>query len=835
MKIFTKPKAGGAVNELPLIAIKDLVLFPHSASPVYIQKSAGLKSVEQAMSGKRQIMLAYFSGDETALKMENLNTVGTVARIVQVMKLPNNSSRILLEGVERGEIQSIHQNDGIFTAKVQSLSLENQLTPDVATRMRALQDNFKTFARDNKKIPRELLQAIGRADNPHNLIDQILSQTGIPYQRKLEFLNQTDTIQRLDDLALELESETEIQSLRKDISKRVKQRMDDNHREFVINEQIKELNKELGKEESDPTGVKELERHFEQADLPEEVQAKVETELKRLKRLQPISPEAGILRGYLEWIADLPWNNFSEDRIDLDEAASILDQDHYNMKEPKDRILDFLAVLQMKQNMKGPILCFVGPPGTGKTSLGKSLARAMGREFVRISLGGVRDEAEIRGHRRTYVGALPGKIIQGLKRAGSSNPVFLLDEIDKLSSDHRGDPSSALLEVLDPEQNKNFVDHYMEVAVDLSKVLFVTTANSLHGIPYPLLDRMEIIQIPGYTSIEKSKIAEGFIIPKQLKEHGLDWADVKFSKEAVKTVIDGYTRESGVRNLEREIAKALRKIARKAVEDGIIPPQEVSDTDIDSGEAEPSETDQADKSDTPQDVSEQDAAEQDGSEPDDAAHPEFKFHVGTRDVKKLLGTRKFDTDILYKDNPAGLVYGMAWTELGGKLLPVEAIILNPEGSGDMTLTGSLGDVMKESARIALSVARKIIEDGVLEVESDIAVKADIHIHVPEGAIPKDGPSAGITLTTALLSIFSGKQLPEFTAMTGEITLTGRILPVGGIKEKVLAAHRNGFKTILLPAKNSKDYEELPPEVKKAVTFHFVEDIHQAISHIFLAE
>ncbi len=876
--------------EYPLIAIKDMVLFPHSAAPIYVQKPAAVKSIEKAMAGKRTIVLAYFHGEDSRLTMENLNQVATLARVVQVMKLPNNSSRVLLEGSDRVRLLSLQEEDGLFIGRTNPIALDNSLNPEVTTRMRALQDSFRSFSRDSKKVPKEILQAIERADNPHTLIDQILSQTGIAFDRKLELLTQTDTTARLDKLALELESEKQVLSLRKDISKRVKQRMDDNHREFVINEQIKELNKELGKAEEDPSGVGELEQRFAGRELPEEVQAKVETEIKRLKRLQPISPEAGILRSYLEWIADLPWDRYSDDRIDIDEAAGILDEDHYDMSEPKNRILDFLSVLQMKQNLKGPILCFVGPPGTGKTSLGKSLARAMGRKFVRISLGGVRDEAEIRGHRRTYVGALPGKIIQGLKKAGSANPVFLLDEIDKLSSDHRGDPSSALLEVLDPEQNKNFTDHYMELAVDLSKVLFVTTANSLDGIPYPLLDRMEIIQIPGYTRIEKRKIAQGFIIPKQIAEHGLDWADIRFSEEALKTIIDHYTRESGVRNLEREIAKVVRKIARKAVEDGKVPvPVEVPEAEAPEASAMPSEPSteifpaSVDDSENDADAEpEPDAApapdadaapdaapdadadaenkaevgaesnensdrasEQDNNqkiEPGETElpaakdisynYPKFAYKVTNGLVPKLLGPEKYDSDLLYEEAPPGLVYGMAWTQLGGKLLPVEAVILNRDGKGEMTLTGSLGDVMKESARIALSLARKILEEAGNDEVANLSHNADVHIHVPAGAIPKDGPSAGITLTSALLSVFTGKTVKHLCAMTGEITLTGRVLPVGGIKEKVLAAHRNGFSTIILPAKNKKDYDELPSEVKRAISFDFAEGIADVQQVIF---
>lgn len=805
MKLFKKPE-GQTIGEdtLPLIAIRDMVLFPHTAAPIYIQKPAALASVEKAMASRRMVLLAYFSGNESELTLENLNAIATKARIVQVMKLPNNSSRVLLEGVQRVTLSAIENNEGHYVGSADELKVDNSLGEETATRMKALQEAFRQLVKESKKIPKEVQQAIDRADNPNMLADQICGQLSLSFPVRLDLLNMRETNARLDKLSVELESELQVMNLKKDISKRVKQRMDDTHREYVINEQIKELNKELGKDEDDPSGLAELERRFGQMHLPEEVRGKADSELKRLKRLQPMSPEAGILRSYLEWIADLPWDRFSEDRIDIEQAQVILDEDHYDMDEPKERILDFLSVLQMKQGLKGPILCFVGPPGTGKTSLGKSLARAMGREFVRISLGGVRDEAEIRGHRRTYVGALPGKIIQGLKKAGTSNPVFLLDEIDKLGRDHRGDPSAALLEVLDPEQNKTFADHYLEVSIDLSRVLFVTTANSLEDIPYPLLDRMEVIQIPGYTRLEKSKIAQGFIIPKQIAEHGLDWADIRISTEAIKTIIDHYTRESGVRSLEREIAKVMRKIARKAVADGKIP-----------GPTQGQEVD--------------------GEAMGNIEYPKFSFVLNNSMVGKFLGPEKFDSDLLYKETPPGLVYGMAWTQIGGKLLPIEAIVLNPSGNGEMTLTGSLGDVMKESARIALSVARHILEDRADSPESVLAQKANIHIHVPAGAIPKDGPSAGITLTCALLSLFRGQAIRDFTAMTGEITLTGRVLPVGGIKEKVLAAHRNGFKLIILPEQNRKDHEKLPQEVKRAIRFEFVEHISQVAESVLATE
>jgi len=512
---------------------------------------------------------------------------------------------------------------------------------------------------------------------------------------------------------------------------------------------------------------------------------RAEKEAGRLSKLQPMSPESGVLRTYLEWFADLPWSNKSEDNRDIDLAERILDEDHYDMKKPKERVLDFLAVRQLQDKAKGPILCFVGPPGTGKTSLGRSVARALNREFIRVSLGGVRDEAEIRGHRKTYVGALPGKIIQSLRKAGTVNPVFLLDEIDKLSNDFRGDPASALLEVLDPEQNSTFMDHYLEVPYDLSRIMFITTANSIHSIPPPLRDRMELIEIPGYTDLEKEQIARKFIIPKQLTENGLAWADVQFQRPAVLSLIRIYTMESGVRNLERQIAGIIRKIAREAVKEGYLP----SDED---------------------------------------PRPQFKVVIAEKSLKKYIGPPLFESDLVYKSTAPGLAHGLAWTEMGGKILPVEVSLL--PGEGKLILTGSLGDVMKESAQIALSFIRSHAED--FELSQDFQKETDIHIHVPQGAIPKDGPSAGITLTAATLSSLTSRPVRPSTAMTGEITLTGRLLAIGGIKEKVLAAYRNNMDTVVMPEENRKDIEELPKEVKSRVSFRFFSTVSDALEFLF---
>jgi ATP-dependent Lon protease len=561
----------------------------------------------------------------------------------------------------------------------------------------------------------------------------------------------------------------------------------------------------LGQEPEDPTGVKELEAKVKEKNLPLEAHEKVLKELHRLEKLQVFSPEAGILRTYAEWFIDLPWNEKTEDNRDIEAASRVMDEDHYGLAKPKDRILDFIAVRQLKEKVKGPILCLVGPPGTGKTSLAQSVARCLGRNFVRMSLGGVRDEAEIRGHRKTYVGALPGKILQSMRKSASKNPVFLLDEIDKMSSDFRGDPASALLEVLDPEQNSTFMDHYLEVSYDLSDVMFITTANSLHNIPYALRDRMEVIEIPGYTEYEKLKIAEGFLLPRQITENGLDWAGINFRSDAVREIIHSYTMESGVRGLEREIAHVIRKIAREAVHKGCTPP--------------------------PAAAPETAERETEASAEQAAASRSFSVTVTAKSIHRYLGNPKFKRSRLYTGSWVGLAYGLAWTEMGGTMLPVEAAVF--EGPAGLILTGHLGDVMKESALTAFSYLKS--QAGSFKLSPDFSRGKDIHIHVPEGAIPKDGPSAGITLTAAMLSALSGVTVNPGFAMTGEITLAGRVLPVGGIKEKVLAAHRNGIMRILLPKENTDDLDELPQEVTRAAEFFFAETILEALKILFPKE
>lgn len=769
-------------KELPLVPLRELVVFPYMVTPFFAGRQATIKAIERALETDRKVFLVCQKTNSESPAEDDLYPVGTSAKILQMLKLPDGTLRVLVEGLERGTINKIISRKDATRIIFTSIGEDRNVDSNIAALMAAARKSFKKYAGFQKKVSQDVLDAIEKAEYPDKLVDLIAANINVEVQKKIEILGVKEVSDRLETLTVIIESENNVLELQNRIQLKVQKKLEQNQKEYFLNEQIRQINKELGNDNNDPSGAKELEKRINEAHPPKEVLAKAESELKRLSRLQPMSPESGVLRTYLEWIADLPWSKKSTDNRDIELAAKILDEDHYNMKKAKERILDFIAVRQLKESMKGPILCLVGPPGTGKTSLGRSIARALDREFVRVSLGGVKDEAEIRGHRKTYVGALPGKVIQSMKKAGTVNPVFLLDEIDKMSSDFRGDPSSALLEVLDPQQNNTFVDHYLEMPYDLSKVMFLTTANSLHTIPYPLLDRMEIIEIPGYTDFEKERIASQFIIPRQLEENGLEWAQIAFQKSAVLNIIRKYTMESGVRNLEREIAAVIRKLARKAVSEGY-------------------------------------------SEKSEEA---FKIVVTSRSLKKYLGNPRFEDDIVYKKNRKGLVYGLAWTEMGGKILPIEASLL--KGTGKLILTGSLGDVMKESAQIALSFIREHYSE--FDLEPDFHEEIDIHIHVPQGAIPKDGPSAGITMTTAMISALTEKMVRPQTAMTGEITLTGRILPIGGVKEKVLAAYRNKMTAVILPEENRKDTEELPSEVLKELDFFYADSIQNAMKILF---
>jgi len=782
MSLLSAFKGRNSKDELPLLPLREFVVFPHTMIPLFITYPAGIKALEEALKRDQRLFAAC---RKDTVNDDVTYQIGTVAHIVQQLKLPDGSYRVVLHGEYRGRIGNISGQDQISLVTVQPIQSPANTEPETAeieALMRAVQRSFTQYAELSKKISTEVLSAVERAENAEKLCNIAANALPFKIEKKIVLLEIDDSKKRLQTLLENLELENEIISLQRKITGKVKSRMEKSQREYILNEQLKEINKELGRDSGDDEFT-ELEKALEAKNPPEEVHAKAKKELNRLKKLQSLSPEAGVLRTYLEWIIDLPWNEVTTDSNDLVLAEEILNRDHYNMKKPKERIIEYLAVRQLTNQIKGPILCFVGPPGTGKTSLGKSVARALGRNFIRISLGGVRDEAEIRGHRKTYVGALPGKIIQSMRKAKSVNPVFLLDEIDKLSSDFRGDPASALLEVLDPEQNSTFTDHYMEVPYDLSRVLFIATANSIHTIPHPLLDRMEVIEIPGYGEEEKLQIAKRFLIPKQLEEHGLSQASIKFQDEAIRDIIRYRTMESGVRGLEREIAHCIRRLAKTAVEQGY-------------GKDKPIGA--------------------------------FKKSIRLNTLETLLGKRKFKHDVVYKEKRIGVCYGLAWTETGGTILPVETVTF--EGSGELIMTGNLGDVMKESARTALSYLRSISPRIDMVVE-DIG-KTDFHIHVPEGAIPKDGPSAGITLAVSLLSTLSQRPVKGGFAMTGELTLTGRVLPIGGLKEKLLAAIRNGMTDVIIPKGNLDDLEELDKDIREALTVHGVEEADEVFELLF---
>ncbi|MDR1099084.1 MAG: endopeptidase La [Treponema sp.] len=781
--------------DFPLLPLRDLVLFPQTMIPLFITYKAGIAAVDAALKRDERLFAACLKdgGEAGVLSGGETHQTGTVVRIVQHLKLPDNTYRVVLQGEYRALISSVQNQQDHLAVKIVPIRPAGTDEPADAERaglIRAIQKSFAQYAELSKKVGAETLAAVERTESPERLGNLIGNTLAVKPEKKLEILKTEGITERLQLVLETLEMENEIFGIQKNISGKVKSRMDKTQREYILHEQLREINKELGKDGGEDD-LSDLERAVEAKGPPEEILAKTRKEIGRLRKLQPFSPEAGVLRGYLEWIADLPWSECSADSGDLAEAERILNEDHFDMRKAKERILEFIAVRELaareqgNARIKGPILCFIGPPGTGKTSLGKSVARALGRRFVRISLGGVRDEAEIRGHRKTYVGALPGKIIQSMRKAETINPVFLLDEIDKLSSDFRGDPASALLEVLDPEQNATFTDHYLEVPFDLSKVLFIATANSLHTIPYPLLDRMEIIEIPGYGELEKLAIAQQFLVPKELEENGLTAAKIDFSDQAILEIERHWTMESGVRGLEREIARCVRRIAREAVtgDYGKTPEKSIAS---------------------------------------------FKKNVLPGDLEKLLGRRKYKNDLVFKEARVGVSYGLAWTETGGTMLPVETIGF--EGNGTLIITGNLGDVMKESARIALSYLRSVRDQYHFRVK-DVG-KTDFHVHVPEGAIPKDGPSAGITLAASFLSTLCGAAPEPGVAMTGELTLTGRILPIGGLKEKLLAAIRNGMKKVLLPGENREDWAELDQEIRAAVAVDFVDTAVEAFNLLF---
>jgi ATP-dependent Lon protease len=744
-------------DTLPVLPLRDVVVYPHMVIPLFVGREKSIVALEQAMKINKQILLlAQKQADVDDPRPKDLYDVGTVATILQLLKLPDGTVKVLVEGVERARVDAITAGE-YFAAQVTPLVDGEQYDEremDVLTR--SVVSQFEQYVKLNRKVPPEILTSLAGIDQPGRLADTVAAHMSLKLDAKQKILEIQDVRGRLEHILALIEGEMDVLQIEKRIRGRVKQQMEKSQREYYLNEQMKAIQKELGEMDDAPNEIAELEKRITRAGMPKEAREKANSELAKLKLMSPMSAEATVVRNYIDWLVKCPWRKRSKVKHDIAAAERVLNEDHYGLEKVKERIVEYLAVQQRVQKLRGPILCLVGPPGVGKTSLGQSIARATNRKFVRMSLGGVRDEAEIRGHRRTYIGSMPGKIVQNMTRAGVRNPLFLLDEVDKMSMDFRGDPSSALLEVLDPEQNSSFNDHYLEVDFDLSEVMFVCTANSLN-IPAPLLDRMEVIRIPGYTEDEKANIARRYLLPKQVRQNGLDEEELRLSDPAILEIIRHYTREAGVRNLEREISK----ICRKAVKELLL--------------------------DTKRKV----------------------VTVTPKSVPKFLGVKRFRYGRAEEKDSIGQVTGLAWTEVGGELLTIESAVV--AGKGKLTHTGQLGEVMQESIQAAMTVVRS--RAGILGLEPDFYQKTDVHIHVPEGATPKDGPSAGIGMCTALVSALTRIPVRSDVAMTGEITLRGEVLPIGGLKEKLLAAHRGGITTVLIPEENVKDLAEIPQNIK----------------------
>ncbi len=762
---------------LPLLALKGVVVLPHTSLALGVGRPKSIRALEQAMEGERLLLLVA-QRDESIEdpKPEDLFRWGTIARVINVGRQPDGVLQVMVEGLVRGKILEFVRTDPYFAVRVEAVEDPTERTVEVEALMRQVTAQFERFARLSRSVPPEAFMAIMGTEEPGKLADLVAQHLPLKLEERQQLL-ELDPSGRLDLLAQILHRELEILELERKIQNRVRKSMEKSQREYYLKEQLKAIQQELGERDERQAEVEEYRKKIEAANLPDYVREKALEELSRLEKMPPMVAEAVVVRTYLDWILSLPWSVRTEDRLDIQEARRILDEDHYGLRKAKDRIIEYLAVRKLSPSTRSPILCFVGPPGVGKTSLGKSIARALGRKFVRVSLGGVRDEAEIRGHRRTYVGALPGRIIQGMKMAGSKNPVFMLDEIDKLGLDFRGDPSAALLEALDPEQNHAFSDHYLELPFDLSEVMFICTANILDTIPPALRDRMEVIRFPGYIEEEKLAIARHFLVPKQLRENGLqDWG-LHFSDEAILRIIREYTREAGVRNLEREIGTICRKVA----------------TQVASGD------------------------------------PHAPRRITHKVLHHYLGPPRFRYGVAEKQDEVGAATGLVWTEAGGDIVTVEVALV--KGSGKLVLTGQLGDVMKESAQAAVSYVRS--RTKWLGADEDWHSKFDVHIHVPAGAQPKDGPSAGITMATALASALTGRPVRKDVAMTGEITLRGKVLPIGGVKEKVIAAHRAGIETVILPKENERDLVEIPEKVRRKLRFKLVEHMDEVLETALL--
>ncbi len=758
---------------LPLLPLRDMVIFPSMVAPLFVGREKSIRAIEESMRKNKVIMMAtQKDARQDDPEPEHIYQTGTVCSIIQMMKMPDGTVKVLVEGKRKAKITHYIPEESYFQVLVEYTVPEAEDKVSVEALTRNVKGSFEKYVKLSKKLPSELLMTVSSIEDYEKLADTIAGHLPLKIEDKQELLETTSLAERLERIYSHLEGEIEILEVEKRIRGRVKKQMEKTQREFYLSEQMKAIKDELGQGDDEKTELAELEEKIKKKGMSKEATEKALRELKRLKMMAPMSAEATVSRTYIDWLIALPWMEKTDDKIDIEGAARILDEDHYGLEKAKERILEYLAIRKLVNKLKGPILCFVGPPGVGKTSLAKSIARALGRKFVRISLGGVRDEAEIRGHRRTYIGALPGKIIQFMKKAGTVNPVFLLDEVDKMSVDFRGDPSAALLEVLDPEQNNTFNDHYLDLDYDLSNVMFITTANTLHAIPPPLRDRMEVIRIPGYTEMEKFHIAKNHLIKKQLEENGLDRYDVTLTNPALMKVIRNYTREAGVRNLEREIASVFRKVAKE--------------------------------------VATQDALK--------------GVKITAAKIRKFLGHEKFRHGEKEEKGLVGIATGLAWTEFGGELLLVEVTIM--PGKGKLTVTGKLGDVMQESSQAAISYVRSRTEQ--LGIDPEFYQKYDVHVHVPEGAIPKDGPSAGITMAVALTSALTKIPMRNDTAMTGEITLRGRVLPIGGLKEKLIAAHRAGIKKVLIPEENYSELEDVPLKIRKALVIKKVAHMDEVL-------
>ena len=750
-------------SKLPLLPVRDIVIFPAMVLPLAVGREKSIKALEEAMSSHRLIFLATQKNVQTEdPSPDDIHRIGTVSEVLQLLKMPDGTLKVLVEGIQRARWTDFRVSDkGYVEVELNILAETAEKTPETEALMRRSLSLFEQYVKLNTRLPMEIFVAVTNIVDPGRLADTIASHLMIKVADKQAILELPVPHERLEKLVEILNAEIEILNIERRIQNRVRSQIEKTQKEYYLTEQMKAIQKELKQKDDYAKELDELRVKIKEAKLPKEASEVADKELVRLEKMMPFSPEATVIRTYLDWLISLPWEVTTKDNLDLKRAQKILDEDHFGLEKPKDRVLEYLAVLKRVQKIKGPILCFIGPPRVGKTSIAKSVARSLGRNFVRISLGGVRDEAEVRGHRRTYIGALPGRIIQSLRKAKSNNPVFILDEIDKMGSDWRGDPSAALLEVLDPEQNYAFADHYLDVDFDLSKVMFITTANTLYNIPTTLLDRLEVIRFSGYTTDEKVQIAQKFLIPKQLKEHGLSENEIEIAADAIKAVINDYTHEAGVRNLDREMANLCRKVAK-------------------------------------------DLGMEENAKP-------RKIKITAQNVGEFLGVPRYSKDKI-APNDVGVATGLAWTEVGGETLTIE--VNKMKGKGSMSLTGKLGDVMKESAQAALSYVRASAKK--LKINEDIFKETDFHVHVPEGAVPKDGPSAGIAMATALASIASGRPLKKGLAMTGEVTLRGRVLSIGGLKEKVLAAYREGMKTVIFPDGNRKDLADIPKDIQKEI-------------------